>query len=61
MGVLTQHLFAELPPIDEMNPNAKVSRELELVIRKALAKDPDDRYQDTEELAEAISLRSTGA
>ncbi len=54
MGVLTQHLFAELPPINEINPRAKVSHELELVIRKALAKDPDDRYQDTEELGEAI-------
>ncbi|MBW2381664.1 MAG: serine/threonine protein kinase [Deltaproteobacteria bacterium] len=60
MGVLTQHLFAELPPIDELNPNAKVSRELELVIRKALAKDPDDRYQDTEELAEAVSCALDG-
>jgi len=60
MGVLTQHLFAELPPIEELNPNAKVSRELELVIRKALAKDPDDRYQDTEELAEAITCALDG-
>ena len=60
MGVLTQHLFAELPPIAEMNPQAKVSRELELVIRKALAKDPDDRYQDTEELAEAIECALDG-
>ena len=60
MGVLTQHLFAELPPIEEMNPNAKVSRELELVIRKALAKDPDDRYQDTEELAEAVTCALDG-
>jgi serine/threonine-protein kinase len=60
MGVLTQHLFAELPPIVEMNPNAKVSRELELVIRKALAKTPDDRYQDTEELAEAITCALDG-
>ena len=54
MGVLTQHLFAELPPIREINPKASISKELELVIRKALAKDPDDRYQDTEQLAEAI-------
>jgi predicted Ser/Thr protein kinase len=60
MGVLTQHLFAELPPITEMNPNAKVSPELELVIRKALAKDPADRYQDTEELAEAITCALDG-
>jgi serine/threonine-protein kinase len=60
MGVLTQHLFAELPPIVELNPNAKVSRELELVIRKALAKDPDDRYRDTEELAEAVTCALDG-
>jgi serine/threonine-protein kinase len=54
MGILTQHLTADAPAIGEVNPNANVSRELELVIRKALAKSPDDRYQDTEELAEAI-------
>ena len=54
MGILTQHLTAEALAIDEVNPHAKVSQELELVIRKALAKSPDDRYQDTEELAEAI-------
>jgi serine/threonine-protein kinase len=60
MGVLTQHLFADLPPIREVNSNAKVSAELELVIRKALAKDPNDRYQDTEELAEAVSCALDG-
>lgn len=60
MGVLTQHLFSELPAIEELNANARVSPELELVIRKALAKDPDDRYQDTEELAEAITCALDG-
>ena len=60
MGVLTQHLFAELPSIREINPQAEISRELELVIQKALAKDPDDRYQDTEQLAEAIECALDG-
>jgi serine/threonine-protein kinase len=60
MGVLTQHLFSELPAIEELNADARVSPELELVIRKALAKDPDDRYQDTEELAEAITCALDG-
>ena len=60
MGVLSQHLSAELPPITEVNPSVRVSRELELVIRKALAKDPNDRYADTEELAEAIRCALDG-
>jgi serine/threonine protein kinase len=60
MGVLTQHLFAELPPICELNPNAVISHELELVIQKSLAKDPDDRYQNTEELAEAVRCALDG-
>ena len=60
MGVLTQHLFAELPAITDLNPNAKVSPELEMVIQKALAKDPADRYQDTEELAEAVDCALDG-
>lgn len=60
MGVLTQHLFSEVPAIDDLNAGAQVSPELELVIRKALAKDPDDRYQDTEQLAEAITCALEG-
>ena len=60
MGVLTQHLFAELPPIRELNPNTTISRELELVIQKALAKDPNDRYQDTEDLADAVRCALDG-
>ena len=60
MGVLTQHLFSDPPPIIEMNPKAQVSAELELVIAKALAKEPDRRYQDTAELAEAIECALDG-
>ena len=60
MGVLTQHLSAPVPAIAEVNPNARVSRELELVIGKALAKEPDDRYEDTEQLADAVTCALDG-
>ncbi len=60
MGVLTQHLSAPVPAIGDVNPNAEVSRELEVVIGKALAKDPDDRYEDTEELGEAVRCALEG-
>jgi serine/threonine protein kinase len=60
MGVLTQHLFAELPPMRELNPKVEISEVLETVICKALAKDRDDRYQDTDELAEAIECALDG-
>ncbi len=60
MGVLTQHLFLEVPPIHEVYPEAEVTPELEQVIRKALAKDPDDRYQGADELAEAIICALAG-
>ena len=60
MGVLTQHLFAELPPIRELNPQADLSDELEMVIRKALAKDRNQRYQNCAEMAEAIEYALEG-
>ncbi len=60
MGVLTQHMFAEVPAIHMVNAQARVSPELELVIRKALAKDPEERYRDTEELAEALRYALEG-
>jgi len=60
MGVLTQHLFSEPPPIIDVNPKAQVSAELELVVAKALAKAPGARYQDTAELAEAIECALDG-
>ncbi len=60
MAVLTQHLFAELPPIREIHPHVELSAELEMVIRKALAKDRDQRYRDCAELAEALQAALEG-
>ena len=54
MGILTQHMFEEPPPLREVNPKVEVSAELEMVVYKALAKDPADRYQTMAELGEAL-------
>ena len=57
MGILTQHMFEEPPPLREVNPKVEVSAELEMVVYKALAKDPADRYQTMAELgARAVPL-----
>ncbi len=60
MGVLTQHMFEEPPPLREVNPELECSPELEMVVAKALAKDPDERYQTMDELAEAIREAMAG-
>lgn len=54
MGILTQHMFEEPPPLREVNPQVKVSSELEMVISRALAKDPAARYQTMKDLEEAL-------
>ncbi|MEM9193027.1 MAG: serine/threonine-protein kinase [Myxococcota bacterium] len=55
MGILTQHMFEEVPALRAINPNVKCPEDLELVIFKGLAKDPDERYQTMEEFARAIN------
>ncbi len=60
MGILTQHMFEEPPPLAEVNPHVECSAELEMVIYKALAKAPEDRYQDMPALLEALEAASEG-
>src|SRR5690606_14849763 len=55
MGVLTQHMFEAPPPLRSMHPELVVPPELELIVYKALAKDPDERFQSMEEMASALS------
>lgn len=55
MGILTQHMFEPPPQIRAVNPNAKVSGELEAVIFKALEKDAARRFQSMEELLRAMT------
>lgn len=60
MGILTQHMFEEPPPLRDVVENVKCSAELEMVIFKALAKDPDARYQSMEELGTALEEAAEG-
>ena len=48
-GILRQIVNKAMPPVGWQNPG--VSRELEAVVHKALARDPDERYQTAEGFA----------
>lgn len=54
MGILTQHLFQEPPRVKDLNPGSKVSAHVEAVVLKALAKNPQDRYQTMDAFADAL-------
>jgi serine/threonine-protein kinase len=56
MGILTQHMFDPPPPITTLHPRAQLPTQLERIIAKALAKNPDDRYQTMEALAVDLEL-----
>jgi len=49
-----QHLFQPPPPVREVNPS--VSADLAGMIARALAKKPEDRYQNCEEFASALRV-----
>ena len=55
MGVLTQHMFENAPPIKSLRPDAQVTPDLESVIAKALAKDPAHRYQSMQEISDDLA------
>jgi hypothetical protein len=54
MGVLTQHMFEPVPDPQQVNPAAQVPDALSLVVKKALAKDPDERYRSMDEFGRAL-------
>jgi len=48
------HRDAPIPTFAEIAPDRVIAPELEAIVRKALAKDPDDRYPTAIELASAL-------
>jgi eukaryotic-like serine/threonine-protein kinase len=60
LGVLTKHLN-ELPPsMRSVYPDLQISTELEGVVQRTLAKDPNQRFQNMNELAAALAATPEG-
>jgi len=60
MGVLSAHLTQEVPPMRRWVPDMGVSNELEAVVLKALAKDPEQRFQSMSEFGHALQQTPEG-
>jgi serine/threonine protein kinase len=58
LGVALKHINAPLPPPIVVNPNLPHS--IEAVTLKALAKDPDNRYQTAQEFATELKKAAAG-
>ena len=57
-AVLAQVLAEEAPPLREIQPDA--SRDLETILIKCLEKEPSDRYQTAEQLADDLEAFTEG-
>lgn len=53
--VMAMHLTDAPPPINKVRPDLQFPEMLERVVAKALSKSPDDRFQDMDDLASAIT------
>jgi serine/threonine-protein kinase len=58
MGVVIKHMQAPLPLVREVAPD--VPEDVERVILKAMAKDPDDRFQTPNDLSDALEAAVVG-
>ena len=62
LAVFTRHLTQAPPPFAERSPSVSVPAGVEALVLKALAKDPNERFQKVEELQAALvaEVRSAG-
>jgi serine/threonine-protein kinase len=58
MAILSKHIFEKVPSIRDVARNLSVPPSLETVIYKCLDKEPDRRFQDADEVADALDAIS---
>ncbi len=56
MQVFAQHRTKPVPPMGERNPKVSVPPDIEAIVRKLLAKEPEARYPSAEALVEALDV-----
>ncbi|MEQ9081005.1 MAG: serine/threonine-protein kinase [Sandaracinaceae bacterium] len=60
MGILTQHMFEDPPPMHDVNPHVDVPEAVVGFIYRGLAKDADQRYQSCDEMGGCLSEAMAG-
>ena len=60
LGVLAKHAAETPPAMSAILPELSITPQLQSVVMKALAKDPDQRYQSMSEFAQAIQATPEG-
>lgn len=61
LSVLARHLNDAPPPMSSFTPELAVSPQLQAIVFRALAKNPDERYQSMAEVAQALMATPEGA
>ncbi|MET0285797.1 MAG: serine/threonine-protein kinase [Polyangiales bacterium] len=66
VNILMAHVHEQIPSLHELNPHIRVPQALEAVVRKCMAKNPDDRYASMNDVLFALKqclgheVQSTG-
>jgi serine/threonine-protein kinase len=58
LEIISKHVGEEPPRMSKVNPELAIPRELEQVVLKALAKRPEDRFENMARFAQAIAYAS---